>query len=668
MKSIETKIVLIIGGIVTFFMVCTGILMVSYTKKTVITDESTIASLSAERMTVEADSYFKHYISIAQQMAKDYSAVKLLEDTASKSQIKNSVYWQAAHGMLNKTMNSDSQILTAYFGDYDANAAFDGEDWISDGDFDLSKRDYSFNTDEQLKRGYIITEPYVDLITGKQVITFSVPVYDEAGVHVTGIAALDVELTSLTQQIGGYKLAHKTGTVRLVSTSGQILVSPDSGEVLKNINEIGLDKKILADYENPGKEVVTYIDHKRAACGITRVIDSAGWKAIITVDRDDFLNNATGVALRMTLLFAAIGVILVVTMYLVAKSIAKPLKGLTKVTDELAAGNLHVEINVRGKDEVGRLADSMRKLTARLVTYIAYIDEISASLDELGNGNLTLNLVQEYDGEFAIIKDSLIRTTGMFRHTIGEIAEASEQVSDSSGEIANGAQTLAQGTMEQAGVLEELSATMEKISENVTGTAGNSREAAGRAGQVGESADKSNEQMQQLLSAIRDIDSKSSEIGKIIKAIEDIAYQTNILALNAAVEAARAGEAGKGFAVVADEVRNLANKSAEAAKNTAALIDGSLQAVDNGTRIAEETSSILDEVLIGVKDTMDMISRISAASNEQAESLSEALVGLEQVNSVVQSNSATAEESSAASEELSAQARQLKELANKFHL
>lgn len=668
MKSIETKIILIIGGIVTFFMVCTGIFIVSFTKKTVIDDENTIAALSAERMTEEADSYFEHYIAVARQMAEDSGAVYLLEETTSKNQLKSSGYWQGTYRMLKRTTDADPHILSAYYADDDSNTAFDGGGWMSDEDFVLSQRDYAFLSEEQLQKGYIITDPYVDLDTGAQVITISAPVYDEAGVKVLGAAALDVELTNLTQQIQSYELAHETGTIRIISSSGQILVSPDSGEVLKNISEISMDKKILAEYENSGKEVVTYEAGGKAVCGIIREIETAGWKAMVTVDRDDFLSAATEVTVKIILLFAGVGVILIAAMYLVAKSIAKPLKRLTKVTDELAAGNLNVEIDIRGKDEVGRLADSMRNLTAKLVTYIAYIDEISKALDEFGKGNLTLDLVQNYDGEFAVIRESLLRTSDMFKSTIGEIMEASEQVSNGSGEISNGAQTLAQGTMEQAGVLEELSASMEKISENITETAGNSKEAATRAGQAGEAADKSNERMKQLLAAIADISSKSSEIGKIIKTIEDIAFQTNILALNAAVEAARAGEAGKGFAVVADEVRNLANKSAEAAKNTTALIDSSIEAVDKGSTIAEETGLVLREVLAGVKETVDRISQISAASNEQAESLGQALKGLEQVNSVVQSNSATAEESSAASEELSAQAKLLKDLAYRFRI
>lgn len=667
MKSIETKILLIIGGIVIFFMVCTGVTMVNFTDKTVTSDESYITRLSAERVAAEADSYFKHYISMVQQMGRDANAAKLLEETKNRSQLTSVPYFKQVRATMGRTTASDSNILTAFYADADADVAFDGIDWVSDSDYVLGQKEYMFNTREQLDLGFIITNPYVDTKTGAQVVTFSAPVYDE-GDHLVGVAGLDVQLDNLTKQIDSFQMVYDTGAIRLVSSSGMILVSPDPSENLQNIKDIGLDARMLADYENPGDDAVAFHDGELELYGITREIPSVGWKAIVSVHEEDFLSVAKEATVTVSTMFAVAIVLLMIVMYLVAKSIARPLKALTVITDKLAAGDLNVEINVKGKDEVGRLADSMRNLTARLVTYIDYIAEISSALDEFGKGNLSLNLVQRYDGEFAVIKESLLRTSEMFKYTIGDIMEASAQVSNGSGEIANGAQVLAQGTMEQASVLEELSATVEQISQNVTETAGNSKEAAGRAKAVGKSADQSNEQMAQLQTAIMEINTRSSEIGKIIKTIEDIAFQTDILALNAAVEAARAGEAGKGFAVVADEVRNLANRSAEAAKNTTDLIDGSIAAVDHGTRIAEETSQVMEEVIQGVKETVDMISRISQAAGDEAKSLTQALQGLEQVSSVVQSNSATAEESSAASEELSAQAKMLRDLASRFKL
>lgn len=174
--------------------------------------------------------------------------------------------------------------------------------------------------------------------------------------------------------------------------------------------------------------------------------------------------------------------------------------------------------------------------------------------------------------------------------------------------------------------------------------------------------------MHEMMEAIEMINLKSSEIGKIIKTIEDIAFQTNILALNAAVEAARAGEAGKGFAVVADEVRNLASKSAEAAKNTTVLIEDTIKAVENGTNIAGETQQVLNDVLIGIRETVELVNQISEDSIVQADSLSQTINGMDRINSVVQSNAATAEQSSAASEELSGQAISLEDISKRFNL
>ena len=227
---------------------------------------------------------------------------------------------------------------------------------------------------------------------------------------------------------------------------------------------------------------------------------------------------------------------------------------------------------------------------------------------------------------------------------------AADQVSAGSDEVSNGAQVLAQGSTEQASAIEELSASIDTVAGQVKQNADHAVDANSQMAVVGDEMEKSNSEMKKMLDAMSDINESSTKIAKIIKAIEDIAFQTNILALNAAVEAARAGAAGKGFAVVADEVRNLAGKSAEAATNTNVLITSSVEAVQNGMKIADATAQTLVEAVNGSKEVMGLIEQISAASKEQALSIEQITQGVEQISGVVQTNSATAEESAAASE------------------
>lgn len=350
----------------------------------------------------------------------------------------------------------------------------------------------------------------------------------------------------------------------------------------------------------------------------------------------------------------------------VTLGVIRPIKKLNDVTEQLANGNLDAELEVKGKDEISHLAQSMARLTARLKTYIDYINEITFLLGELGNGNLRLEFKNEFDGDFARVKDALLDTAEMLRNTLNEISTAADQVACGSDQVASGAQTLSQGATEQASSIEELAATIGDIAAQSNDNAKKAVEAGTLSQEAGADVVRSNEYMTQMVDAMENIRVKSNQIGKIIKTIDDIAFQTNILALNAAVEAARAGTAGKGFAVVADEVRNLAQKSAEAAKNTTALIEETIRAVSDGTAIAGQTADSLASVVEKARVTNEKIDEICQASIKQADNAQQITIGVDQISAVVQTNSATAEESAAASEELSAQAQMLKSHVARF--
>lgn len=364
-----------------------------------------------------------------------------------------------------------------------------------------------------------------------------------------------------------------------------------------------------------------------------------------------------------SLVFLLIGLFVA---YRVASGIANPVRDMSERIQRLSEGDLTSDISVIDrKDEIGTLNQSL----INTVNFLReYITEISAVLGKISNGELNVEIEKEYIGDFVSIKDSMEKIAASLTDTMIEIKNSSDQVAIGSDQVSSGAQALSQGATEQASSIEQLSASIIEISDQVRSNAVNANNATSLVESVGKEIDRSNIHMQEMIRAISEISDKSAQIGRIIKTIDDIAFQTNILALNAAVEAARAGAAGKGFAVVADEVRNLAGKSAQAASETTELIESSISAVLNGTRIADETAESLSSVVTGASKITSLMQDISKASNEQANSIGQVTQGIEQISGVVQTNSATAEESAAASEELSAQAQLLNSLVSKFKM
>jgi len=313
----------------------------------------------------------------------------------------------------------------------------------------------------------------------------------------------------------------------------------------------------------------------------------------------------------------------------------------------------------QSKDEIGQTLNSC-------VLFIKHITNISDELEAVAGGNLDIEL--DILSNKDVLGISLQHTVDGFSSMLNEINRVSSQVSAGSKQIADGAQGLAQGSTEQAASVQQLSSSIAEIARKTKDNANKAGRAASLANSIMQNAEKGSNQMDEMTSAVREINQASQSISKVIKVIDDIAFQTNILALNAAVEAARAGQHGKGFAVVAEEVRNLAGKSAEAAKDTGGLIANSMEKAELGARIAVDTAASLAEIVSGINESTQIVGEIAASSEEQSLGIEQINTGIDQVAQVVQQNSATAQESAAASEEMSGQSTMLEDLISKFKL
>ncbi|AMJ40190.1 methyl-accepting chemotaxis protein [Anaerotignum propionicum] len=361
---------------------------------------------------------------------------------------------------------------------------------------------------------------------------------------------------------------------------------------------------------------------------------------------------------------AAVGAFGIFWMFVIAGRITGHLKRVTDRLTLLSQGDLHSPvIEVHTGDEFETLSLATKQTVDNLSGIMYDIHEV---MKRFSAGNFVINSTLEYSGDLSGINDSIQSFSANISKTLSQINATSTEVARGSSQVSEGAQVLAQGATEQAASIQELAELANEMTETIHRTANDAAQAKQIAIDSSHSSVQGQQQMQEMIAAMEKISDASNEIGKIIKNIDDIAFQTNILALNAAVEAARAGEAGKGFAVVADEVRNLAGKSAESAKLTSQLIENSITAIANGSKIVSETAESLNHIILSSEKTADVIQSIADAAIQQKHSMDEVSNSLVQVSSVIQINSATSEESAAASEEISGQAEILKDLINHF--
>jgi methyl-accepting chemotaxis protein len=354
------------------------------------------------------------------------------------------------------------------------------------------------------------------------------------------------------------------------------------------------------------------------------------------------------------------GTILALLLGLVlTRAITVPVAKGVAFAQAIALGNFNIALDVEQKDEIGILADALRSMLASLV----YKAEL---LDRIADGDLTVDvkIASEDDG----LGISLVKMVDSLNDLLGQVNGAVEQVSAGSDQVSQASQSLSQGATEQASSLEEISSSATQVNSQSRQNAENAVQASKLATQAAGDAEAGNRQMEDLVQAMHRINTSSDEINKVVKVIDDIAFQINLLALNANVEAARAGKYGKGFAVVAEEVRNLAVRAGNAVKETSAMVEESISNIKKGDEFVALTAGQLKSIVDGAGKVANFLDEIALASREQAQAIDQITEGLEQIDQVTQSNTASAEESASASEELAAQGEQLKSLIARFRL
>lgn len=610
--------------------------------------------------------YFTKYMEVSRQLGSDKELRELFESVKPGDPIAEADQYESVLATMTNVHNTDTEnILVAWVADVDSSQCIEDSGYVSTiGEWDITTREW-YN--EVLSSGTtIVTEPYENSSTGEMVASIITPIYGEGG-ELLGVAALDLSLSAVITMMEEQKLG-TTGFLFLMTKAGTVMYAKEDALLQTSILDAEITETVKDAFSagEYGSYIYRYGGNKNY--GYMSQAGESQWVVLSGMPNLEYNADYYKVMGTIIVLFAIVIGVLVFLISKIAKSIVQPILQLNEVAEQIAQGELDVELDVSSKDEIGQVAASIDKTVLRLKDYIKYIDEIAEILNEIADGNLVFTLKQDYAGEFGKIKTALENIAGTMTGTIEGINTTAREVSGGADQIAQAAQSLAEGATNQASAVEELVATITTIAEQVRGYADYAKDAAVSADEVKENIEFSNEGMRQLVVAMEEINECSNAIGKIIANIEEIADQTNLLSLNASIEAARAGEMGKGFAVVANEVGNLSKESVTAVQTSTELIHNSLESVKHGMELVNEAAGRLSDSVEGVVGLTAKMNEMAEAANRQMESLEEVEKGIEQISHVVSDNSAMAEESAASSQELSAQSTALNDMIGIFKL
>lgn len=663
-KGIQFQIQSKIGGAIVLIMLLVTILVITIVYNLLITSNNNELQQDSEAVSLQVEKYFSPFERMVEQMALDKDVQTLLSTTGSGQRMTDNTLYRTVLDKMVSVAGLDKQNIEGVFiADIDSNASITSAGSISGSDYNVTTRAWYDCT----KSGKtILTKTYLSASTGKMILSAATPVYDSSK-KLLGVVGIDVNIDTIINMMGEYTIG-ANGYSMLMASDGEFVYHPDSSLIETMIQDMKISSNVSTAVSSNTAQRLKYKVDGQTKYGYMKPIGSTGFITLSCIPKGQYFASLTKAIIMLLALIIAAEAVIIVLINKISTKIVKPLSELNDAALELANGNFDVTIDVHSNDEVGELGHSIEKTVNRLKEYIDYIDEISDVLAAMADGKLAIHLKYAYVGEFQKVKDALNHISESMTQVMTSIMEGSSQVSLGSDDLANAAQSMAENTETQAASIEELLATATTVAEQVKENRDNSEKSAEYTNEVADVMKASKEQMNAMREAMDKIQESSKQVVGVIKAIEDIASQTNLLSLNASIEAARAGEAGKGFAVVAGEIGGLSNESANAVNTTRDLINISLEEIEKGNAIVNDVIASLDEAVERVNIANGMIQDTAKMADVQMNSINQIREGINDMSQIVQDNSAMAEETSATSEELAAQSVSLNDLVQRFEV
>lgn len=664
-KKIADEILKQIGGSVIFVLLLIAAAAVGMVGWLSLTSRKTELIQESNAAANQLAGFLEQYTKCTEQLAVNPQVQSVLRETTAGKPMQQTQNMDTVMDNLVKIANTDTEnVMAAWISDLDTSSLTQSDGFISEPGWDITGRGWYGCIETKQP---ILTEPYIDSSTGKMILSAASPVMDDSTGEVLGAVGMDISLDHMTNVISEYKIG-SNGYILLLSENGTYLYHPQNELIQKKMQDTDISQNAVDAVMSKSDQFLKYKESGVTKYGFLQCAGNTGYLVLSSLPLSEYFAIFIEMIIALVILFAA-GILLIA--FRIRKSAAnltKPILELNETAQQLADGNLDVQLAITSENEIGELGVSIQRTVSRLKEYIVYIDETATVLSQLADGKLSIELKHDYAGEFQKIKTALFHISDSMNQVMAGINESSEHVSVGASELASASQVLAEGAEEQATSIEQLTETTNTVADQVENSRSKAETSAQATAQAAAMIEQNQEKMKQMMDAMNKIHETSQQVVGIIQTIEDIASQTNLLSLNASIEAARAGEAGKGFAVVADEIGKLALESSKAANTTKELIEISMEEINKGNTIAVSAVNSLKESVDAVSHVNELIQETAENAAVQAENMNHLRTGIKEISHSIQDNSAASQETSATSEELASQAERLNQMVQRFEL